>query len=146
MYQNKFKTTLLFLTKTFNELLNNSHNLIEQSFRVTQSNLFVYIAPSIPKVVNATKTRPEIRLLANEFYSTSLKLDPKINVVCVWNNENQGLQVKYRFDYELVLIDSKLSGDLEALVRNHLGLNFSKNDIYSMQEIDESLCIKHFKV
>lgn len=117
----KFKNTLLFLTRTFDELHKNAHNLIEQSFRLTQSNLFIYIAPKLTPIVNATKTRTQIRFLINEFYSNSIKLDPTINVVCILERFKH---LKYNIEYDLVLTDSRLDPESEIPIRNHLNLSF----------------------
>lgn len=134
----KVKSTLLFLTSTFNELIQNSGNLLEHSFKLTQSNLFIYVAPKLPPIVSVAKTRPELRRLFGEFYINSLKFDPRVNVVCLLNNLPSPSPVKSSLDYDLVLTDFQLSGDSEQSIRSHLTSNFVKCD-FQMRSIETSL-------
>jgi phosphopantetheine adenylyltransferase/dephospho-CoA kinase len=135
----KVKSTLLFLTSTFNELIQNSRNLLEHSFKLTQSNLFIYVAPTLPPIVSVDKSRPQLCRLFGEFYVNSLKYDQRVNVVCLLNNLPTGSRpVKSNLEYDLVLTDFQLSDDLEQSIRSHLKSNFVKFDV-EMRSIEPIL-------
>lgn len=140
MSQKLFRNTLLFLTSNANELIPNSRNLIEHSFRLTQSNLFVYFVPGVvPALVSVSKTKPELRLLVAEFYKASMRVNPNVNVVCLLHNIHLDKPVvRSGLDYDAVLTDVKLNVDLEKSIRSHLEPIFSKLD-YEIHSVEASL-------
>lgn len=136
MTSNKFTNTLLFLTRTFNELHHNSRTIIEQSFKLTKSNLFIYVAPKLAPIANTVKNRLEIRLLLNHFYANSLKIDPRVNVVCLLPPERL---VKYGVGYDLVLTDLGFSAEGEASIRDHLRARFETQSGFEVRPMDDCL-------
>jgi hypothetical protein len=122
----KFKNTIFLLTQTFNELRQSGRYLLEEGFKCTQSNIFIDLNPKIGAAIKL-KTKPELRLLAGEFYENSVKLDPRVNVVCLMHNVHRDVpRVKAKLAYDLVLTDESLSGDVVEMVRSYLETNFIK--------------------
>jgi len=113
---NKAKNSLLFLTQTLDELKSNLKHLLEESFKYTNENLYIYINPLInndhrqqqvvPQVIT---DRLKLKYLLHNFYQKSHTLNPKINVTCLLNNVHAAKMLRQQkpgqIDYDMILTD-----------------------------------------
>lgn len=126
---NKVKNSLLFLTQTLDELKPNIKHLLEESFKHTNENLYVYINPLVLKTENQSPLQINNQLqtpkfltdkfklkhLLHSFYQKSYKLNPRINLLCLLNNVH-GVATKSNLNYDIILTDlSKSSPVYESL-------------------------------
>jgi hypothetical protein len=126
----KVKNSLLLLTQTLADLKPNVKHLLEESFKRTKNNLFIYINPVLGKVL-ATSTdtsscepaassplapkliiedRFQFRAIINNFYQSSNRLDPNVNVFCLLHDIHQSSDKSskrvFKLNYDLVLTDT----------------------------------------
>ena len=132
---NKVKNSLLFLTQTLDDLKFNLKYILEESFKYTNENLYIYINPLAsnksklsyqspqllllndePKLIN---DKYNLKLLLNKCYQNSFSLNPNVNVTCLLNNVHSSMLNKNKFnlDYDLILTD--------------LAINSSDSPVYS---------------
>ena len=91
--------SLLILTQTLDDLKFNLKSIIEESFKHTNQNLYVYINPLSKngQTYHAKSTNTsfepqlitekiKLRHILTSFYQNSFKLNPEINVTCLLNN------------------------------------------------------------
>ena len=119
---NKVKNSLLFLTQPLDNLKFNLKHLLEESFKYTGENLYIYINPLLNKSAKHETApiaftpqiitdRLKLKYLLHNFYQKSYKLDPSINVMCLLNNIHaakiqDSLENKStKFDYDMILTD-----------------------------------------
>lgn len=122
---NKVKNSLLVLTQTLEDLKFNLRGIIEESFKYTNENLYVYFNPLHkspsqhlaavkcaqfePRLIT-TESKLQLRHILKSFYQSSFKLNPKINVTCLLNNVHalngvNGAATTKKFDYDMILTD-----------------------------------------
>ena len=134
----KVKNSLLFLTQTLHDLKSNVKFLLEESFKQTNTTLFIYIHPLITnnnnQIENQVKRwknanqliiedRNQLRTLVNQFYQNSNRLDPNINVICLLHNIHQTNKPKnnFKLSYDLVLTDThEVNFGLEQFLKLNL--------------------------
>lgn len=112
----KARSSLLLLTQTLDDLKLNLKHIIEESFKYTNENLYVYINP----LKSSIKSSPiafephlitenfKLKLLLNSFYQKSYKLNPNINVTCLLNNVHAShlkSKIRAKFEYDIILTD-----------------------------------------
>lgn len=121
----KVTTSLLLLTQTLHDLKYNARHLIEESFKLTHSNLFIYINPllGIRNQSLIIQDKFNLRALVNQFYQSSYRIDPNVNVVCLLHNiHNHGkhqLQAN-SLNYDLILSDFNNQSELSKFVSVNL--------------------------
>ena len=118
----KAKSSLLFLTQTLADLKTNLKYLLEESFKKTNENLYIYINPisrrqdedysvtnckSSLKITYLCNERYQLKLILNQFYQSSFKLNPNINVTCLLSNVHtySNKASRHQLDYDLILTD-----------------------------------------
>jgi hypothetical protein len=109
---NKVKSSLLLLTQTFNDLKPNVKYLLEESLKHTNNNLFIYLF-NANKYLNQSGhviDKYQLKLLMNQSYTQSFKLNPNVNVTCLLHNvhANQSAhlsKLSAQLKYDLVLTD-----------------------------------------
>jgi phosphopantetheine adenylyltransferase/dephospho-CoA kinase len=116
----KAKSSLLFLTQTLADLKTNLKYLLEESFKKTNENLYIYINPirkqedsvtnyksSSLKITYLCNERYQLKLILNQFYQSSFKLNPNINVTCLLSNIHtySNKASRHQLDYDLILTD-----------------------------------------
>ena len=106
----KVKNSLLLLTQTISELRQNVKPLLEESFKHTNKNLFIYFNPLDAKrnILEPTQLedRYQLKLLINQFYQNSSKLNPDVNITCLLHNVHSiKSNFKLNLDYDLILTD-----------------------------------------
>jgi phosphopantetheine adenylyltransferase/dephospho-CoA kinase len=142
----KAKNSLLLLTQSLSELKPNVKLLLEESLKRTKKNLFIYINPLLGKVLTeehaaGTKNsnpnqqiiiddRFQLRTLINQFYQSSSRLNPSVNVVCLLHNIHQSVEInsrKAKLSYDLILADTNeitspqgLSMNVDQFLRTNL--------------------------
>lgn len=118
---NKVKNSLLLLTQTLDELKFNIKPILEESFKYTNENLYIYINPLInkaskqqllqspitidPQLIN---DRFKLKSILNTFYQKSYKLNPQINVTCLLNNVHVASKINKtskNIEYDAILTD-----------------------------------------
>jgi cytidyltransferase-like protein len=130
---NKVKSALLFLTQTLDDIKLNHRQILEESFKYTKENLYIYINPlletknqlrstsstlsqaqslsqqtiqdnlNVPQLID---DKYKLKLILNKLYQNSFKLNPKINVTCLLNNVHSiKLNNSIYFNYDLILTD-----------------------------------------
>ena len=122
----KVKNSLLFLTQTLDDLKFNLKYILEESFKYTNENLYIYINPLAsnkskfyqspqllhlneePKLIN---DKYNLKLLLNKCYQSSFNLNPNVNVTCLLNNVHSSMLNKNKFnlDYDLILTDLSIN-------------------------------------
>lgn len=112
----KVKSSLLFVTQTLDDLKFNSKHLLEESFKYTNENLYIYINPLVTKQQPIEKVTPQIitdrlklKYLLHNFYKKSYTLNPKINVTCLLNNVHAAKRFNQQkpglIDYDVIITD-----------------------------------------
>lgn len=120
----KVKSSLLLLTQTFSNIRNNIKPILEETFRYTNHNLYIYINPKLNNHLSSSSSsssnlsnsgnkeqlsdRYQIKILLNQFYQSSFKINPKINVTCLLHNYHPyscKRDTKHDFNYDLVITD-----------------------------------------
>lgn len=118
----KAKSSLLFLTQTLADLKTNVKYLLEESFKKTNENLYICINPSTSinnlQLAYLHDERMQLKLILNQFYQNSFKLNPNINVTCLLSNIHQldhyASLSRHTLNYDLVLTDCLIKPDDEA--------------------------------
>lgn len=109
----KCKNSLLFLTQTLSDLKLNLKYLLEESFKKTNENLFIYINPILNsnnlQITYLHNERYQLKLIVNQFYQNSFKLNPNINVTCLLSNIHNYKLSRHQFNYDLILTDLLLN-------------------------------------
>ncbi len=110
----KVKNSLLFVTQTLSNLKLNLKYLLEESFKLTNDNLFIYINPIVATNNNNNlqlnkllhNERYQLKLILNQFYQNSFQLNPNVNVTCLLSNiHNYQIKSRHQLEYDLVLTD-----------------------------------------
>ena len=117
---------MLFLTQTLNDLKPNVRYLLEESFKHTNEQLYIYINPlsesqrqrtKLVESVSLSAERYQLKLILNQFYQSSFTLNPNINVTCLLHNVHSAVELgnqRFRdnllkpannFKYDLILTD-----------------------------------------
>lgn len=112
---NKVKNSLLFVTQTLDDLKFNLKHLLEESFKYTNENLYIYINPRDTRQQQSEKVAPQIitdrlklKYLVHNFYQKSYRLNPNINVTCLLNNVHAAQRFNQKpglIDYETIITD-----------------------------------------
>jgi hypothetical protein len=109
----KVSNALLFLTQTLSDLKRNVVPLLEESIKYTSNNLYIYISPSakLPNNIAQLEDRYELKNLLANFYQSSFRLNPDLNVTCLLHNFHHNFKqfspssnIKQK-DYDLILTD-----------------------------------------
>jgi len=129
----KVRNSLLVLTQTLDELKPNLKGIIEESFKYTNENLYVYFNP-----LRATRAKSvfepqlitdklKLRSILNSFYQNSFKLNPQINVTCLLNNIH-ALNNTTRLNYDLVLTDLTATSPIYSNILSFCSTNLPNNN------------------
>lgn len=141
----KAKNSILLLSQTLNDLKLNLKHLVEESFKHTNNNLFIYINPYLNKILSNPindstllfNDRYKLKLLINQFYQYSLKLNPNINVTCLLHNVHKQTKLNEKqnyLNYDLILTDLVLDSDINLQ-------NFLKSNLPNSNRSEEKLKI-----
>jgi phosphopantetheine adenylyltransferase/dephospho-CoA kinase len=132
----KATNSLLLLTQTLNDIKLNVKLLLEESFKHTNNNLFIYINPFLSKYLsndlNKTQNlqlieeRSQLKYLISQFYTNSNRLNPNVNVFCLLNNvHSQNTSNKLGLSYDLVLTDYIKLKEHQETLKNFISSNLS---------------------
>lgn len=144
----RVKNSLLFLTQTLTDLKSNVKYLLEESFKHTNNNLFIYINPFVGKILNASNNsnsggsggsdysynlnsnidRYQLKSIINLFYQSSIKINPNVNVTCLLHNLGKPVvtikqPIVSNIDYELILTDTDINSGNDDKVIDFLKIN-----------------------
>lgn len=132
------RNSILLINQTLNELKFNINYLLEESFKHTNNNLFIYcLNPSSTAGNNNNKNLPKLidkfqfKTIIKQFYQSSFKLNPGINVNCLLpitqeSNEKflikNSLNHKYGyFYYDSILTDINHDNQIdESILQNFI--------------------------
>jgi len=133
----KVRTSLLVLTQTLDELKPNLKGIIEESFKYTNENLYVYFNPlRATRATLAAKSvfepqlitdKLKLRSILNSFYQNSFKLNPQINVTCLLNNIH-ALNNITTLNYDLVLTDLTATSPIYSNILSFCSTNLPNNN------------------
>jgi len=148
---NKVKNTLLFLTQTLDELKFNIKPILEESFKYTNENLYIYINPLINKSskqasIQSSNTidpqpitdRFKLKSILSTFYQKSFKLNPKVNVTCLLNNVHAASKMNKalkNFKYDAILTDISIKSPVFSKLNQFCDLNLPNEQILDTSSI-----------
>jgi hypothetical protein len=131
------RNSILLINQTLNELKNNINYLLEESFKHTNNNLFIYCLNPFNTVVNSNNKklsksidRFQLKTIIKQFYISSFKLNPNVNVNCLLLNTREinskfliknSLHEKYGyFYYDSILTDVNHNNEIDEPVLQKL--------------------------
>lgn len=148
---NKVKNTLLFLTQTLDELKFNIKPILEESFKYTNENLYIYINPLINKSsqqasIQSSNTidpqpitdRFKLKSILSTFYQKSFKLNPKVNVTCLLNNVHAASKMNKaskNFKYDAILTDISIKSPVFSKLNQFCDFNLPNEQILDTSSI-----------
>lgn len=147
---NKVKNSLLFLTQPLDNLKFNLKHLLEESFKYTDENLYIYFNPLLNKSpkqeTSSVAFTPQLitdkfklKHILHNFYQNSYKLNPSVNVTCLLNNVHASKfkdtfdKKSTNFEYDMILTDLSTNSPLYPTLLKYFNSKPETKPIYSIR-------------